>query len=67
MHLHQMRVVEERNELSARLERLRSFICTATFAGLPQDERSRLSRQSVYMGAYLDILNERIAAFDPQA
>lgn len=60
---HQLRVVEERNELAAKLERLREFLDTPLFQRLPASERGRLTRQRIYMGAYLDVLDERIAAF----
>jgi len=63
---HQQRVVEERADLSTRLDRLRTFLRSSLFEAVPQAERARLQRQSVYMSAYLEVLDERIAAF-PQA
>lgn len=60
---HQQRVVEERDQLAMRHASLQLFLRSATFAGLDEAERSRLVRQAVYMGSYLDVLQERIAAF----
>jgi hypothetical protein len=61
---HQQRVVEERSDLAQRLERLRAFLRSDTCAQLVhEDERGRLVRQSVYMASYLQVLDERIAAF----
>jgi septal ring factor EnvC (AmiA/AmiB activator) len=64
---HQQRVIEERSDLAQSLERLRAFIRSEACAQLvAEDERGRLVRQAVYMGCYLQVLDERIAAFPSQ-
>jgi hypothetical protein len=60
---HQQRVIEDREDLSGKCSRLDAFLQTPTFTGLPAEERTRLSLQRGYMGLYLTVLNERIAAF----
>jgi hypothetical protein len=60
---HQQRVVDEKSELASKLEKLNTFISGTFFEGLPEAERIRLARQAVVMKDYLDILNDRIAAF----
>lgn len=60
---HQQRVVEERQELEAKLEKLRAFIPTDTCMSLPFDERNRLARQLIIMTEYSEVLAERIEAF----
>jgi len=63
MQPHQQRVVTEKDELAEKLTKLNAFIGGSVFNGLPETERIRLARQGVVMKDYLDILNERIAAF----
>ena len=69
MQPHQQRVVDEKTELDAKLEKLKAFIGnsglnpSAIFEGLPPAERSRLVRQASIMEEYSDILRERIAQF----
>lgn len=65
MQAHQQRVVAERAELDGRLEKLDLFLGTPVFAGLSEPERALLEQQSAAMGAYSDILAERIATFTP--
>lgn len=64
---HQQRVLEEHQELSAKIEKLRNFITLpgpgSFFENLPEDERDRLRRQLPAMQVYADILAERIATF----
>lgn len=60
---HQQRVFVEKNDLAEKLTKLNSFIGSEIYNGLPPDERVRLARQAEIMKDYLDILNERIAAF----
>ena len=60
---HQQRVVDEKRELDERLKKLSEFFSNPIFHGLPEEERSRLSRQRRAMTTYSDILGERIAAF----
>jgi hypothetical protein len=59
----QNRVVIEKNELDARLEKLKQFLLGELFKSLPADEQSRLIRQSEVMTEYSGILDGRIAAF----
>lgn len=60
---YQERVVAERAENEARLDRLTEFLASDTFSTLPDAERDRLVKQSGIMIQYSDILAERIAAF----
>lgn len=60
---YQERVVAERAENEARLDRLTEFLASGTFDTLPEAEQDRLVRQSGIMIQYSDILAERIAAF----
>jgi hypothetical protein len=60
---HQQRVVTEKEELDDKLTKLKAFFGTELFAGLGDDEMDRLQRQADHMGAYSDVLGERIAAF----
>lgn len=61
----QQRVVDERNELAERLNKLNAFMDSASFTdgSVAYDERRRLRRQAEAMSPYLAILNERIGAF----
>ena len=59
----QQRVVDEKNDLDGKIERLDLFIPGEMFASLPTDERIRLRLQRVYMKQYSEVLGERIAAF----
>lgn len=63
MQPHQQRVIDEKTELDAKLEKLRPFFSNPVFAGLPQEEQDRLSQQETVMTKYSAILGERIAAF----
>lgn len=60
---HQQRVLQERDELADKGDKLSAFLGSNIFAALEADERERLSRQLYAMGMYLTVLNERIAAF----
>ena len=60
---HQIRVVNERDDLATKVERLRAFLGSDTYSKLDHAERGRLDRQLGAMMIYLDILDERIAAF----
>ena len=60
---HQQRVVDEKSELDAKIDKLTTFIDTPLFSGLPEAEQERLVRQLHYMGHYTAVLGERIAAF----
>ena len=61
---HQQRVIDEKEELDARLGRLKAFILAhPSFGALPVEEKVRLSEQKVYMASYSNVLGRRIAAF----
>lgn len=60
---HQERVIVEKDELDAKLARLRSFIGNETYLALDEAEQSRLQRQAEVMSQYSSLLAERIAAF----
>lgn len=59
----QQLVVNERDELSPKVQRLKVFVQSPAFAALDKAERERQTRQVWVMGLYLNVLNERIAAF----
>jgi hypothetical protein len=62
---YQVRVIAERDRLADDLEKLNAFIASPSFRdGVGQAERDRLVRQSTHMAFYLDVLDERIAAFE---
>lgn len=63
MEPHQERVINEKSELDDKIGKLVPFLKTRIFAGLPEEEKDRLSRQIGVMQQYSDILNERISAF----
>lgn len=60
---HQQRVVDEKQELDDKREKLIAFYSAPIFHGLPESEQTRLLRQGVAMRTYSEILAERIAAF----
>jgi hypothetical protein len=59
----QQRVVDEKAELSDKVDKLESFVGGSIYASLPPDEQSRLTRQHLIMQLYEQVLSERIAAF----
>ena len=61
---HQLRVVNENNELVYKLSKLSAFMKTDYFKTLPLEECMRLARQHDYMMGYHDVLVERIATFN---
>lgn len=64
MEAHQQRVVDEKSELADKHEKLKVFIDESPiYAGLPDAEKQRLVRQSLYMALYSNVLDERIHAF----
>ena len=65
MQPHKQRVIDERNELSAKLAKLIVFTNSDSFTEIVKDERERdrLIQQKSIMAQYLDILNRRIIAF----
>lgn len=62
---HQQRVVAEKAELDAKIEKLTAFIDTPIFEGLFTAEQTRLQCQITVMSAYSVILGDRIEAFTP--
>ena len=66
MQPYQQRVIDEKAELDAKLEKLRVFIGGGLFAELLDDAKRRLYRQFHAMGDYSDALNDRILAFNEQ-
>jgi hypothetical protein len=60
---HQLQVVDEKAELSEKLNNLEAFHYTATYAGIAPAEQSRLTRQMYIMKLYEQVLAERISAF----
>lgn len=60
---HQQRVVDEKTELDDNRAKLNGFFGSVIFAGLPEDEQSRLWLQIEVMDDYSRILGARIAAF----
>lgn len=63
MQPHQQRVVDEKNELNEKLDKLKAFFENPIFKGLSADEQGRLARQFDVMAEYSSILSQRIAAF----
>jgi hypothetical protein len=63
MQPHQQRVVDEKAELSDKLEKLLKFFDGSIYSSLPPEEQSRLSRQSLIMQLYEQVLEERIGNF----
>ena len=64
MQPHQQRVVDEKTELVAKLDKLKAFIMESSiFKTLPADEQKRLNRQYDVMLEYANILKARIDAF----
>jgi DNA-binding winged helix-turn-helix (wHTH) protein len=60
---HEKRVVDERNSLSEKVDKLCSFLGTEVYKSLPPDEQDLLDEQYQYMFGYLKILDKRIAKF----
>lgn len=58
-----MRVVDELNEVRARLARLDAFILSPQFAAVAEDEKRRLAKQAAVMGEYEQVLADRVAHF----
>lgn len=60
---HEVRVVNEKAELDAKIEGLGWFFATPGYDALPELERSRLRAQHRAMSTYSNILADRITAF----
>lgn len=63
---HQQRVVDEKNELVEKLQKLMRFKTTPTFQALALHEQNLLREQEIVMDRYAHILGERIAAWGPE-
>jgi hypothetical protein len=63
MEAYQDRVITERDELSEKINKLRTFLGGSVFSTLSIEERRRMTMQYLAMAAYRDALNERIHAF----
>lgn len=60
---HQLRVLEEHEELDERLRKLMNFMGNPQFNDLPDAEKDLLRQQSEHMQAYASVLEKRINAF----
>lgn len=67
MKPYQERVIEEKQGLDSRIERLTAFIYTHVFESLDDAEQSRMRIQLSIMQAYATVLGERIAHFTDDA
>lgn len=63
MQPHQQRVVDEKESLDEKIEKLISFVDGSVFSGLPQDEQGRMLKQLTIMHDYAAVLGDRINAF----
>lgn len=64
MQPHQQRVVDEKEALGEKLEKLLDFIQTDFYKTLPERERGLLFFQSQVMEDYYETLQERIELFN---
>lgn len=60
---YQERVKKEADDLCEKLRALGLFMKSEQFSKLHNDEQIRLTRQHGYMDSYLEVLQDRIAAF----
>jgi hypothetical protein len=60
----QLRVIEEKKELDARLVKLSEFLSGEAFSEMTEDDQELLSSQKTHMTSYSGILGERIARFE---
>lgn len=63
MEAYQERVLEERQQLVDKFDKLTSFLKGNIFHTLPSDEQDRLTRQHGIMEQYANVLAERIVNF----
>ena len=59
----QLRVIEEKKELDARLVKLSEFLTGKAFQEMTEDDQELLLSQKNHMNCYSDILGKRIARF----
>ncbi len=60
---HEQRVIDEHQDLTKKLNNLRTFFDTPIFRGLAEAEQMRLRAQSDFMYGYQNMLSERICSF----
>lgn len=60
---HEMRVIQECQELGEKLFALQEFLSTATYRTLPAPEQGRLAMQCSAMHIYWSVLRDRIGNF----
>lgn len=60
---HQQRVVEEREALQEKVEKLKTFIESETFKTLSKNDQKLLKYQLIHMNSYLYVLEVRIIMF----
>ena len=63
MLLYQQRVVNEKNDLDAKISKLVQFTKGNVFAGLKREDSELLLLQLEHMKAYSDVLDRRIDRF----
>ena len=63
MQPHQQRVVDEMHELDNKLDKLKDFMHTDTYAGLTAVDQGLLMVQAVAMENYSNTLSRRIELF----
>jgi hypothetical protein len=61
MQPHEVRMINERNELDQKLQKLKAFVETPTFETLLMEEKLLLTLQLGSMSAYYHILEIRIS------
>jgi hypothetical protein len=63
MEAYQQRVIDEKSDLDLKILKLDDFRHGSIYPTLPEEERSRLTRQYCHMKDYSDVLGERIESF----
>lgn len=66
MEAYQERVIEEKQELDKKIEKLVLFINSDKFLSLSREDAALLLDQQIAMTTYSQILKERIARFSPK-
>lgn len=67
MYDYQERVIKEKQELDAKLDKLAVFLKSVRLKTMSEDEQERMHRQFVIMNEYSEILDERIKFFPSDA
>jgi hypothetical protein len=60
---HEQRVIDESDALDGNLTKLRSFLGSPIYEGLPALDQHLMREQALHMGRYLEVLSMRIARF----